>query len=112
MQRGEVPGDLAELLARLAKGLSGLYGERYAGLVLYGSYARGEPDAGNDVDVLLLLRGDVEPARQILRAEDMKWSLALEYGYTVALLRLNIVEYRSSQEPLVWNVRREGIPAA
>jgi predicted nucleotidyltransferase len=47
--------DLRALLRRLAHELEALYGERYGGLVLYGSYARAEADEGSDGDLLLLL---------------------------------------------------------
>ncbi|MGI8911693.1 MAG: nucleotidyltransferase domain-containing protein [Rubrobacteraceae bacterium] len=46
-------------VAGAARGLGTIYGERYRGMVLYGSYARGEADEGSDVDLLLLLDGDV-----------------------------------------------------
>lgn len=52
--------DLSGLLDRLARGLEPIFGERYRGLVLFGSYARGEADKGSDVDLLLLLDGDVD----------------------------------------------------
>lgn len=35
--------ELSELSDQLASGPKDLYGERYRGLVLYGSYARGRP---------------------------------------------------------------------
>jgi predicted nucleotidyltransferase len=53
-----LPEDLADVLEHLDRGLKDLYGGRYRGLILYGSCARSE---GSDVDVLLLLDGDVEP---------------------------------------------------
>lgn len=71
-----LPPDLRELLGRLDEGLEALYGERYRGLVLYGSYARGEADEGSDVDLLLLLDGEVNPTREILRSENVKWPLS------------------------------------
>jgi predicted nucleotidyltransferase len=57
----DLPEDLRELLGRLHRGSAGLYGERYRGLVLFGSYARGEA-RGEDSDVenlLVLLEGEV-----------------------------------------------------
>lgn len=83
---GQLPADVAMLLDRLAHELKALYGERYRGLVLYGSYARGEADEGSDVDLLLLLEGEVNPARELLEAEEVKWPLSLDAGYTVSLL--------------------------
>jgi predicted nucleotidyltransferase len=67
-----LPPDLARLLNRLALELKKMYGERYRGLVLYGSYARGEADQGSDVDVLLLLEGEVNTVRELLRAGQVK----------------------------------------
>ena len=85
-----LPPDLARLLNRLALELKKMYGERYRGLVLYGSYARGEADEGSDVDLLLLLEGPVNSTRELLRAEEAEWPLALEAGYTVSLLPVTL----------------------
>lgn len=105
-----LPSDLAELLDRLATELRALYGGRYRGLVLYGSYARGEADEGSDVDVLLLLEGEVDTARELLHAAQAKWALALEAGYTVSLLPVSVEAYLDSEQPFLRNARREGIP--
>jgi predicted nucleotidyltransferase len=97
-----LPADLAALLRRLDADLG----------ALYGSYARGEADEGSDVDLLLLLGGEVDQAREVLRAEDVKWPLSLESGYALSLLPVGVEAYRSSEDPFFWNARREGIPAA
>jgi predicted nucleotidyltransferase len=96
----------------LAHELEALYGEQYGGLVLYGSYARGEADEGSDVDLLLLLEGEVNSVRELRRAQEVKWPLALEAGYTVSLLPVSVDGYQRSEEPFLWNARREGISAA
>ena len=95
-----LPANLAALLRRLDRGLRDLYGEeRYAGLILYGSYARGEADEGSDVDLLLLLEGEVDPVREIIRMENLKWPLALESGYALSVLVVGVEAYHSSEEP-------------
>jgi predicted nucleotidyltransferase len=50
---------LDDVIRELDGGLRKLYGERHRGVVLYGSHARGEADEGSDVDLLLLLEGQV-----------------------------------------------------
>jgi uncharacterized protein len=110
--RGQLPADLAALLGRLDADFAALYGERYGGLILFGSYARGEADEGSDVDLLLLLEGEVSPARELRRAQEVKWPLALEAGYTVSLLPVSVEDYQMSEGPSLWNARREGISAA
>lgn len=104
-----LPSGLSTLLDRLARELERLYGQRHRGLVLYGSYARGEADEGSDVDLLLLLDGEVDPARELLRAERIKWPLSLDAGYTVSLIPVGAEAYRNSEQPFLRNARREGI---
>lgn len=104
-----LPPDLAALLDRLALELKELYGERYRGLVLYGSYARDEADEGSDVDVLLLLEGEVDATQELLRAEEAEWPLSLKAGYTLSLLPVSVEAYQSSEQPFLRNARGEGI---
>jgi predicted nucleotidyltransferase len=103
-----LPEDLSVLLDRLVLELKELYGERYRGMVLYGSYARGEADEGSDVDVLLL-EGEVNQTRELLRAEEVEWPLSLEAGYTISLLPVSVDAYQSSEQPFLRNARGEGI---
>jgi predicted nucleotidyltransferase len=104
-----LPAGVTVLLDRLSHELKALYGERYRGLVLYGSYARGEADEGSDVDLLLLLEGEVNPARELLRAEQVEWPLSLEADYTVSLLPVSFYAYRHSKQPFLLNARKEGL---
>ena len=64
-----LPPALTQTLSQLARGLRELYGDRFRGLVLYGSYARGEAAEGSDVDLLVLLDGPVQSVRELLRME-------------------------------------------
>lgn len=104
-----LPEDLDALLRRLAEELRGLYGERYRGLVLYGSYARGEADEGSDVDLLLLLEGEVDTTKEIMRSQEVKWPLSLEAGYALSVIPVGIEKYRCSKQPFLWNARDEGM---
>lgn len=111
-ENGLSADDLSGLLDRLAHGLASLYGDRYKGLVLYGSYARGEADEGSDVDVLLLLDGKVNVARELRYVEPIVWPLSLEQEIVVSLLPVSVERYRNGKDPFMRNVRREGIQAA
>lgn len=106
------PAGLKATLTRLDEGLSKLYGQRYRGLVLYGSYARGDADEGSDVDLLLLLEGEVDPARELRRADEVKWPLSLEFGHTLSLIPVSVDAFRNSGEPFLYNARTEGVPVA
>lgn len=106
-----VPDELREVLRRLGAGLKALYGDRYRGLVLYGSYARGEAREGSDVDLLLLLEGPVDTTEEIFRTSEITWPLSLEHDLVLTVMPLSTDEYRRAQGPFLKNVHREGVPA-
>lgn len=100
---------LEDTLGELEGGLRALYGERYRGLVLYGSYARGEADEGSDVDLLLLLAGEVETGREIRRASALVSRLSLESDEVLSVIPVSAEDYHGgSREPYLQNARREG----
>lgn len=106
-----LPEDLRKLLELLGRELAGVYGERYRGLVLFGSYARGEASEGSDVDLLLLLEGEVESWKEYIgKVEPIKWPLSLESGYVLSVFPVNVEDYRSAWKPFLMNARKEGVP--
>ncbi len=104
-----LPAELTALLVRLDAAIGDLYGDKYRGLVLYGSYARQEADEGSDVDLLLLLDGEVDPAAELRRVHPVKWPLALEAGYTVAVMPVGVRAYEEPAESFLRSARREGV---
>lgn len=57
------------------------------------------------------MEGGVDPVRELLRVQEVKWPLALEAGYTVSLLPVSVKDYERSQKPLLWNdVERRSPP--
>lgn len=99
---------LESILRELDSGLRELYGERHRGLVLYGSHARGEAGEGSDVDLLLLLEGEVGVGREIRRSSRLVAALSLEAGRVLSLVPVNVEDYRVSSDPYLVNARREG----
>lgn len=100
---------LAKILADLKAGLRAIYGERLARTVLFGSQARGEARVYSDIDVLVTLRGEVEPAKEIARTADVVAELSLREDVVIACVFLDEGSYESENSPLLLNVRREGV---
>jgi len=107
-----LPPALAGTLAQLNQGLRDLYGDRYRGLLLYGSYARGEADEGSDVDLLVLLEGPVNVGREIWRMGAVTSPLSLESGFVFSTLPLSPEDYRQRDSLFLRTVRKEAIAAA
>lgn len=101
---------LGAVLSELRRRLQDLYGERLSRVVLYGSQARGEGLAGSDVDVLIVLRGDVSACVEIGRTCALVADLSLQHGVAIVPSFISEDRYETEQSPLLLNVRREGVP--
>jgi len=106
-----VSGKTARILAELRRGLARLYGKRLARVILYGSCARGEEAQGSDLDVLVVLRGEVSPCEEIERSLDEVVAVSLQFDETVSCVFISEEQYERERSPLLINIHREGISA-
>lgn len=107
-----VPLALQPALDALVRGLRRLYGERLAGVVLFGSYARGEATAASDVDLAVLLHGPVHEGQELERMSELVWQVCLEHDLALSVVPVSLERYQSEQDVFLWRLRAEGVPAA
>ena len=101
---------LHNILQKLHDSLRALYGERLTRIVLYGSQARGDAENESDIDVLVVLKGNVSPCEEVVRTLDFVTDISLKHTVVIACVFISEKQYESEQSPLLLNVRREGIP--
>jgi predicted nucleotidyltransferase len=101
--------EIQPLLRELKGALEDLYGERLAKLVLYGSFARGDATDASDIDVLVVLRGEVEKMREIDQLVDHTYPMLLKHGELISAHPVSERAYRERRTPFLMNVRREGV---
>ena len=99
------------LLAELKSGLQGLYGGRIRGVYLYGSYARGEPEAESDVDLLVVLDRVDSYGAEVDRTSRLVSDVSLRYGLSVSRVFVSEREWQKGGGLFLANVREESIPA-
>ena len=99
---------LQTILGETEVTLRSIYGERFLGLVLFGSYARGTAAPGSDIDIVLLLR-DCEGVRERRHYFAAIADLSLRYDIVISVVPMGIDEYRSGKTPFLLNVRKEGV---
>ena len=100
---------LDTILRELRHGLEQICGSRLVRVVLFGSQARDEAAPDSDIDVMVVLRGLVNPHEEIRRLSAFKSELCLKYDVVVSCVYVSDAEYRHDGTPLILNVRREGI---
>jgi predicted nucleotidyltransferase len=105
-----VSGKVQTVLAELRRRLEQLYGVRLVKLVLFGSQARGDAAPDSDIDVLVVLRGPVEPSREIHRASPVTASVSLDNDVVISCVYVSEERYNADRGPLLLNVRADGVP--
>jgi predicted nucleotidyltransferase len=102
-------GELGSILKALHSRLEEIYGERLVRMVLYGSQARDEAEPGSDIDVLIVLKGPVNPGEEILKTGGVVADLSLRFGEVVSCVFMDEERFERRSGPFLRNVRREGI---
>jgi predicted nucleotidyltransferase len=78
-------------------------------MLLFGSEARGEAEPGSDIDVLIVLQGQVGPGEEITRIGAITSALSLKFDTVVSCTFVSADRFSTEQSPLLLNVRREGV---
>jgi len=97
------------ILSELRERLVEHYGNRLVDVVLFGSQARGDAAPGSDIDVMVVLKGDVRPGEEIERTGDFIAALSLKYDVLISVVFRSEEAFHYSETPLLINVRAEGV---
>lgn len=100
---------LVELLRNVRGRLQEHYGERLEDVVLHGSVARGTDEPESDIDLLVLLRGELDYFRELRTLVDLLYPLQLEAERVISALPAAAAEYRAGALQLYRNAAHEGV---
>ena len=102
--------DVQQIVREFREKTEELYGERLKNILLYGSCARGQAAEHSDIDLAIVLDGDVTPGREIDRLIDLITEINLAYGVLISVYPISERDYATVNSPLLLNLRREGVP--
>ncbi len=102
------------VLDALNQKLRALYGERFRGLYVFGSYAR--PDAGielpedSDLDVAVLLTDFTSTYDEVQRTSEITSDLSLQHGLVVSLVHMREADFREGRTNFARVISEYAIP--
>ena len=100
---------LKTILAELRTELENLYGKRLARVMLFGSQARHDAREHSNIDVLVVLKGQVYAGAEIEYTGGLVSELSLRYDTVILLVFVSEERYECNHSGLLFNVRQEGI---
>jgi len=87
-----------------------LYADRLHSLVLFGSQARDEANQDSDIDILVVLKDEVDSWTEIKRTGGFIAQLSLENNILINNIFVSAQQFTDQNTALMRNVKREGIP--
>ena len=97
------------IVAEFRTRLQQLYGERLEQVILFGSQARGDAVEGSDIDVMIVLKGEVKVGEEIARTSQLCSDLSLAYDVALSRIFTSAERFAHERSPLLVNVHREGV---
>ncbi|AQG81654.1 nucleotidyltransferase domain-containing protein [Spirosoma montaniterrae] len=98
------------IAAEFKRELRQLYGDQLAGLVLFGSYARGDQNEESDVDFAVVLKNpETRSTDEVIRLVPVSTALSLKYRCIVSVLPVSEQKLNTSMQGVYQEIRREGI---
>ncbi|TAE97773.1 MAG: nucleotidyltransferase domain-containing protein [Oscillatoriales cyanobacterium] len=88
---------LKTILTDLRSHFEQIYDSRLVTMVLYGSQARGDERPDSDIDVLVVLKGQVNPGEEIKRTSHIRADLSLQNDEVISCLFMDEQRFMHEQ---------------
>jgi uncharacterized protein len=104
--------EIKSLLSEISEKFRETIKDKLVELVLFGSYARGNPEQYSDVDIFVLIDDSDKNIKNYSNAlDDFEHDLTLKYGVLVSTIMVNYKRFEEYKDvlPFYMNVEKEGV---
>jgi predicted nucleotidyltransferase len=98
-----------KILSVIRSEFSKILGEALDQIILYGSPARGDARPDSEIDILVVINGEVDYAQLLRQTSEINSRLSLENDIVISRAFISKERYLNEFSPFILNVRREGI---
>jgi len=100
---------LKPILQKLKQSLFGLYQDKLEAIILYGSQARGDAKEFSDIDILVILKRQINPYQEIDKTSNIIYEICQEYDVLISRHFISAENFETTNTPFIHNVKKEGI---
>jgi predicted nucleotidyltransferase len=103
--------EIGPVIRSFKAGIRRLYGKRLKKIILFGSWARGDAREDSDIDLAVVLAGEVRSGKEIDRMIGIVSRVNLDHGVLLAVYPVSEKDFLGLKSPLLMNIRKEGVAA-
>jgi len=100
---------IEKILTKFKKQIQQLYGDRLKKVILYGSYARNEDTVESDIDLAIILEGEISPFKEIDKMSEISYEFVLNHNILISIHPISEERYLLTRTPFLMNIREDGI---
>ena len=86
-----------------------LYGDKLVDVILFGSYARGDEHEESDIDVAVIIEGNVNPVEEIERINKFIYDLDLKHDVLISVHPISKQRFLKGHLFMSHDLKKEGI---
>lgn len=105
----KIQHSILPVLEEYKKVLIDLYGITLKKIILYGSYTRGDQNDDSDIDLAIILDGDIDTPREIDRINEKTYEIDINHEKVIIFLPISASDFNSENISLFNSIKCEGI---
>jgi uncharacterized protein len=101
--------NLTIIIKEIKDYFTSFYQDKLDRIILYGSQARKTANKYSDIDILIVLKNNINPYQEIDKTGIFVSNLCLKYDVVISRHFISQEKFSNNNTPFLFNIRQEGI---